>query len=161
MTGLHATSVGRPDRHSSHQPHLELILSIQPQLSSPLQSINKLVQHVLEIPFRYLLDTFYFILEPAFNYLTWNLPEDSCADGTMDLAYDNIAKETLPKDAEEESSSSQKKPEPQATLNEDIQEAYRAFSNSPWGTWLGGQVGKVVKQVGEQRTSRRRLSLPR
>ena len=40
-----------------------------------------------------------------------------------------------------------KKPEPQSTINDDIQEAYRAFSNSPWGTWLGGQVGKVVKQV--------------
>lgn len=72
----------------------------------------------------------------------------------MDLAYDNIAKESLPKDAEPSSSSASastssadKKPEPQSTLNDDIQEAYRAFSNSPWGTWLGGQVGKVVKQV--------------
>lgn len=69
----------------------------------------------------------------------------------MDLAYDNIAKESLPNDAEQ-SSSSEKKPEPSSTLNEDIQEAYRAFSSSPWGTWLGGQVGKVVKQV-RRRTS--------
>ncbi|EMR64513.1 putative bsd domain-containing protein [Eutypa lata UCREL1] len=67
----------------------------------------------------------------------------------MDLAYDNIVKESLPKDDEPSSSSSEKKPEPQATLNDDIQEAYRAFSSSPWGTWLGGQVGKVVKQGGE------------
>ncbi|KAK7753891.1 hypothetical protein SLS62_004257 [Diatrype stigma] len=68
----------------------------------------------------------------------------------MDLAYDNIAKESLPDDAERSSSSSsEKKPEPSSTLNEDIQEAYRAFSSSPWGTWLGGQVGKVVKQGGE------------
>jgi hypothetical protein len=72
----------------------------------------------------------------------------------MDLVYDNIAKESLPKDAEPSSSSAaasasddNKKPEPQSTINDDIQEAYRAFSNSPWGTWLGGQVGKVVKQV--------------
>lgn len=68
----------------------------------------------------------------------------------MDLAYDNIVKESLPKDDEPSSSSSEKKPEPQATLNDDIQEAYRAFSSSPWGTWLGGQVGKVVKQVSER-----------
>ncbi len=66
----------------------------------------------------------------------------------MDLAYDNIAKEALPKDAEQ---SSEKKPETQPSLNEDIQEAYRAISSSSWGSWLGGQVGKVVKQVNKHR----------
>ncbi|KAI2607994.1 BSD-domain-containing protein [Hypoxylon sp. NC1633] len=74
----------------------------------------------------------------------------------MDLAYDHIAEDALPKDSKDnaESSanstqnaeSSPKKPE--HTLNEDIQEAYRAFSTSTWGTWLGGTVGNVIKQGG-------------
>ncbi|KAI5922906.1 hypothetical protein F4810DRAFT_244946 [Camillea tinctor] len=66
----------------------------------------------------------------------------------MDLAYDHIAEESLPKENNNSNNnrdqSSDKKPE--STLNEDIQEAYRAFSTSTWGTWLGGTVGKVVKQ---------------
>ena len=74
----------------------------------------------------------------------------------MDLAYDNIVKDTQQSaattssasaPASASSSSDQQKPEPPTTLNDDLQDAYRAFSNSPWGTWLGGQVGKVVKQV--------------
>jgi hypothetical protein len=61
----------------------------------------------------------------------------------MDLAYDHIVEHSLPKDSNEESSNRQ----PESTLNQDIQEAYRAFSSSSWGSWLGGTVGKVVKQV--------------
>jgi hypothetical protein len=61
----------------------------------------------------------------------------------MDLAYDHIVEQSLPKDSNEESSNRQ----PESTLNQDIQEAYRAFSSSSWGSWLGGTVGKVVKQV--------------
>ncbi|KAI1498765.1 hypothetical protein F5X99DRAFT_392137 [Biscogniauxia marginata] len=70
----------------------------------------------------------------------------------MDLAYDHIAEEALPKENNNSNNnnnkdqSSSKKPEPQSTLNEDIQEAYRAFSASTWGAWLGGTVEKVVKQ---------------
>ncbi|KAI0120888.1 BSD-domain-containing protein [Hypoxylon sp. NC0597] len=70
----------------------------------------------------------------------------------MDLAYDHIAEESLPKDPNDtnddngtqNAESSRKKPE--HTLNEDIQEAYRAFSSSTWGSWLGGTVGNVIKQ---------------
>ncbi|KAI1387258.1 BSD-domain-containing protein [Hypoxylon trugodes] len=72
----------------------------------------------------------------------------------MDLAYDHIAEEALPKDSrdsngegtDQTAESSEKKPE--HTLNEDLQEAYRAFSSSTWGTWLGGTVGNVIKQGG-------------
>ncbi|KAI1802002.1 BSD-domain-containing protein [Daldinia bambusicola] len=72
----------------------------------------------------------------------------------MDIAYDHIAEESLPKNSKdndastssESAESSQKKPE--HTLNEDLQEAYRAFSSSSWGTWLGGTVGNVIKQGG-------------
>jgi hypothetical protein len=62
----------------------------------------------------------------------------------MDLAYDQIAADALPKDNEE--SSSDNKAE-QSTLNEDLQEAYRAISTSAWGSRLGGFFGTVVKQV--------------
>ncbi|KAI1121268.1 BSD-domain-containing protein [Nemania abortiva] len=66
----------------------------------------------------------------------------------MDLAYDHIVEESLPKDSSESSNNngqpSDRKPE--STLNEDLQEAYRAFSSSSWGSWLGGTVEKVVKQ---------------
>ncbi|KAI1472758.1 BSD-domain-containing protein [Daldinia caldariorum] len=70
----------------------------------------------------------------------------------MDIAYDHIAEEALPKNSKdndassssESAESSRKKPE--HTLNEDLQEAYRAFSSSSWGTWLGGTVGNVIKQ---------------
>ncbi|KAI2633483.1 BSD-domain-containing protein [Xylaria nigripes] len=66
----------------------------------------------------------------------------------MDLAYDHIVEESLPKDDSTSSgggqSSSDRKPE--STLNEDLQDAYRAFSTSSWGSWLGGTVERVVKQ---------------
>lgn len=66
----------------------------------------------------------------------------------MDLAYDHIVEQSLPKDSSgslNNGESSDRKPE--STLNEDLQEAYRAFSSSSWGSWLGGTVEKVVKQV--------------
>ncbi|KAI1079951.1 BSD-domain-containing protein [Whalleya microplaca] len=74
----------------------------------------------------------------------------------MDLAYDHIAEEALPKDSNNINNNtnndktggqpSERTPEQQSTLNEDIQEAYRAFSSSTWGSWLGGTVGSVIKQ---------------
>lgn len=70
----------------------------------------------------------------------------------MDLAYDHIAEQALPKENEQGESS--KQPETQGSLNQDIQDAYKAFSNSPWGSWLGGQVGSVVKQVCRSPTRR-------
>ncbi|KAI1175940.1 BSD-domain-containing protein [Nemania sp. FL0916] len=65
----------------------------------------------------------------------------------MDLAYDHIVEESLPKDDNGSGSSGQSSDKrPESTLNEDLQEAYRAFSSSSWGSWLGGTVEKVVKQ---------------
>ncbi|KAI8631088.1 BSD-domain-containing protein [Xylariaceae sp. FL1651] len=68
----------------------------------------------------------------------------------MDLAYDRIVEESLSKEDSSSSSSSNNNPpadrKPESTLNEDLQEAYRAFSSSSWGSWLGGTVEKVVKQ---------------
>ncbi|KAL2260937.1 hypothetical protein VTK26DRAFT_4921 [Humicola hyalothermophila] len=57
----------------------------------------------------------------------------------MDLAYDHILESSL---SEEE-----KKPAAQqSSLNADLQDAYRAFSSSPWGSRIGGFLGSVVKQ---------------
>lgn len=64
----------------------------------------------------------------------------------MDLAYDQIAADALPKDNEEQGSES-KKPQQQASINEELQEAYKAISTSAWGSRLGGFFGTVVKQV--------------
>ncbi|TGJ88530.1 hypothetical protein E0Z10_g232 [Xylaria hypoxylon] len=66
----------------------------------------------------------------------------------MDLAYDHIIEQqSLPKDDAGPSNSGQSSDrKPESTLNEDLQEAYRAFSSSSWGSWLGGTVEKVVKQ---------------
>jgi len=62
----------------------------------------------------------------------------------MDLAYDHIQEDALPK---EEEQSEHKEKRPETTLNSDFQEAYKAISSSPWGAKLGGFFGSVVKQV--------------
>lgn len=59
----------------------------------------------------------------------------------MDLAYDHILESSLPDEEK------QKPGQQSASLNEDLQDAYRAFSNSPWGSRIGGFFGSVVKQV--------------
>ena len=61
----------------------------------------------------------------------------------MDLAYDHIAEDGYAKKTEEPKTGTQ----PQSSLNEDLQDAYKAFSNSPWGARIGGFFGNVVKQV--------------
>jgi hypothetical protein len=66
----------------------------------------------------------------------------------MDLAYDHIQESTFPEE-HSESQPGDKKPAPQASLNADLQDAYRAFSSSPWGARIGGFFGSVVKQVCE------------
>lgn len=77
----------------------------------------------------------------------------------MDLAYDRIQEESFPK--EDEGSSSQSGPGQQEnSLNADFQEAYRAFSSSPWGARIGGFFGNVVKQVSEIRQLPRPCSYP-
>lgn len=65
----------------------------------------------------------------------------------MDLAYDHIVEESLPKedDGKKEGGTTT---ETQNSLNAEIQDAYKAFSASPWGAKIGGFFGTVVKQVG-------------
>lgn len=66
----------------------------------------------------------------------------------MDAVYDHIQENSYPKVNEEEKKEGQaadKKEQP--SLNEDFQEAYKAFSASPWGSRIGGFLGTVVKQV--------------
>lgn len=64
----------------------------------------------------------------------------------MDLAYDHIQEDAYPKD--QDGKGTPKPEESQSSLNKDFQDAYKAFSNSPWGARLGGFLGNVVKQVG-------------
>lgn len=71
----------------------------------------------------------------------------------MDVAYDHIQEETLTDDRQASSSSEKKPNEPAPTLNAEFQDAYRAFSNSPWGARIGGFLGNVVKQVRRHRLS--------
>ncbi|TFB07163.1 hypothetical protein CCMA1212_000735 [Trichoderma ghanense] len=62
----------------------------------------------------------------------------------MDLAYDHIQEEAI-KNAGEGGEGA-KQEGAQNTLNSDIQEAYKAFSASPWGAKIGGFFGNVIKQ---------------
>lgn len=63
----------------------------------------------------------------------------------MDLAYDHLQENTYAK--ESESNGGDQSQEAQSSLNKDLQEAYRSFSASPWGSRIGGFFGNVVKQV--------------
>ncbi|KZL81861.1 bsd domain-containing protein [Colletotrichum incanum] len=66
----------------------------------------------------------------------------------MDLAYDHIQESSLPKDAEKKSGDTKdpKSDQPQHSLNDDLQEAYKAISSSAWGMRIGGFLGNAVKQ---------------
>ena len=67
----------------------------------------------------------------------------------MDLAYDHIQEELLPQDEE---AKPEKVAEP-TSLNNEIQDAYKAISSSPWATRLGGFFGSVKKQVWQSQAS--------
>lgn len=70
----------------------------------------------------------------------------------MDLAYDYMQEaEALPKNQGGASSASN--PEQQPSLNDDIQDAYKAISSSAWGIKIGGFLGTVVKQVTRHSTT--------
>lgn len=71
----------------------------------------------------------------------------------MDLAYDHIVEESLPKEDDSKRNTSGAE-QTQQSLNDEIQDAYKAFSASPWGAKIGGFFGTVVKQV---RLERERL----
>ena len=61
----------------------------------------------------------------------------------MDFANDYIPQDGY----KEESSNGGDAAKPKPTLESDLQDAYKAFSNSPWGSRIGGFLGSVAKQV--------------
>lgn len=66
----------------------------------------------------------------------------------MDLAYDHIVEESLPKEEDgKRNKTAGSAEQTQNSLNAEFQDAYKAFSASPWGARLGGFFGNVVKQV--------------
>ncbi|GKT46549.1 BSD domain-containing protein C22A12.14c [Colletotrichum spaethianum] len=66
----------------------------------------------------------------------------------MDLAYDHIQESSLPKDADKKTGDTKdsKSDQPQHSLNDDLQDAYKAISSSAWGMRIGGFLGNAVKQ---------------
>lgn len=89
------------------------------------------------------VDCLYTIAKPVESNWTNQL---TLAGPNMDLAYDHILESSFPEEPSD-SQSKEQKAVPQSTLNDDFQDAYRAFSSSPWGARLGGFFGNVVKQV--------------
>lgn len=69
----------------------------------------------------------------------------------MDSAYDHIQEESYPQDPDPKQPSQQgSSSKPAASdFNSELQDAYKAISNSPWAARLGGFLGSVKKQ-GEQ-----------
>ncbi|KAG5925553.1 hypothetical protein E4U42_004178 [Claviceps africana] len=80
----------------------------------------------------------------------------------MDLAYDHIQEEAFPKDGKQ---ADETLPNPNAessSLNNDLQDAYKAISSSAWGMKIGGFLGsgesvyaqaqKELAEVGEDAT---------
>lgn len=68
----------------------------------------------------------------------------------MDIAYDHITEESFASDrAPTPTPQKAGAPSSKPNLNTELQETFRAFSNSPWGAKLGGLWGNVRKQ-GEQ-----------
>lgn len=68
----------------------------------------------------------------------------------MDLAYDHIVEESLPREDDGKIRNNDGLEQTQNSLNAEIQDAYKAFSASPWGAKIGGFFGTVVKQVCEE-----------
>ncbi|KAF2194047.1 BSD-domain-containing protein [Zopfia rhizophila CBS 207.26] len=66
----------------------------------------------------------------------------------MDAAYDHIQEESFPSDEAPQQGKDSSKRE-STDFNSEIQDVYKAISNSPWAARLGGFLGSVKKQ-GEQ-----------
>ena len=64
----------------------------------------------------------------------------------MDAAYDHIAEEIYAPDRATTPTPANQHTPRSPTLNSDIQESLRAFSNTPWGSKIGGLWGTVAKQ---------------
>lgn len=67
----------------------------------------------------------------------------------MDVAYDHQFSEniTAPAAVATEKGKEPEHPEKES-LNEELSQAYKAISNSPWGARFGAFMGTVKKQVG-------------
>lgn len=67
----------------------------------------------------------------------------------MDVAYDHIQEETFPDDErrDKDAQASAAPSEPNKDFNTEVQEAYKAISNSPWAARIGGLWGTVKKQA--------------
>ncbi|KAK7526053.1 uncharacterized protein IWZ02DRAFT_446658 [Phyllosticta citriasiana] len=64
----------------------------------------------------------------------------------MDVAYDHIQEESFPDDERPKKQDQAKEKPKQNDFNTEVQEAYKAISNSPWAARLGGLWGTVKKQ---------------
>lgn len=78
---------------------------------------------------------------------------------SMDLAYDHIQEEAFRRDTPKPGEQSSEQPQ-SASLNDEIQDAYKAFSASPWGAKIGGFFGNMVKQVRLRGTTQRASDSP-
>ncbi|KAF2136401.1 uncharacterized protein K452DRAFT_329721 [Aplosporella prunicola CBS 121167] len=79
----------------------------------------------------------------------------------MDVAYDYIQEESFPDDDQHPKDAP--KPEaapPQNSFNNEVQEAYKAISSSPWAARIGGFWGTVKKQGESYYETARQQSTP-
>lgn len=68
----------------------------------------------------------------------------------MDVAYDHIQEETFPDDDNRDKKKAEASDASKGSakdFNTEVQEAYKAFSNSPWAARIGGLWGTVKKQA--------------
>lgn len=80
----------------------------------------------------------------------------------MDIAYDHIQEETLPKDGKEsDQTTSKPNLEESSSLNNDLQDAYKAISSSAWGMKIGGFLGTVMKQASQYLFKTKKKKKPR
>ena len=82
------------------------------------------------------------ILQPCAWPLTSFFPL-ATPHSTMDIAYDHIQEEAF---SNKEEAPSEAKPQESNSLNDELQETFRAFSASPWGSRIGGLWDNVRKQ---------------
>lgn len=66
----------------------------------------------------------------------------------MDLAFDHIPEVVYPKAGQESGETPpEATSEGPSSLNEELQDAYKAISSSTWGMKIGGFLGNVMKQA--------------
>lgn len=81
----------------------------------------------------------------------------------MDVAYDHIQEETFPDDDnrdKKKAEASDASKESAKDFNTEVQEAYKAISNSPWAARIGGLWGTVKKQGETYYETARQQSTP-